>query len=56
MGNKCARMWARKHNREGCHIMLSANLTFMLRISREAREPSCVFILSSVQARPGVER
>lgn len=56
VGNKCARMWERKHNREGCHRMLSANLTFMVRISREAREPSGVFISSSVQARPGAER
>lgn len=56
MGNKCARMWDRRHIREGCHRVLSAHVRFMMRISREAGKHSGVFVSSHVWARPGVER
>lgn len=56
MGNKGARMWERRHIREGCHTVLSVHLRFRMRISREASEHSCVFISNHVRARPGVER
>lgn len=56
IGNKGARMWERRHSREGCHTVLRVHLRFRMRMSREASVHSCVFISSHVRARPGVGR